>query len=372
MWFTFYFPLAVLFYVYGGYPGIVWMLARGRAKKTQGSPANFWPSVSIVVSTRDRANEVRKRIENLRALVYHGPVELLIGCDDSAEAYQAAVEFGSSNSKVHNFPRIGKASVQNRLVAEATGEIVVTTDAQTRFLPDFLTQITRPFADPRVGGVTGIMWIENKDNSGTAHTEANYWSYEQWLRQQESDAGLLVGVVGACFAFRRTAYREIGEASDTDNLVPLQLAEQGYKTVQQPAAVVMEEAIENTAGEFKNRTRTVTRSFVDYLRHFRLFNPIRYPGYCLAILSHKLLRWLTPHFSILLWVGAFVLRANPICRVVFLLGTLAVGAGISGWLLGRHWRLPSLWSVFVSVLVVNLAFLAGTSNVIRRKKIVTW
>jgi cellulose synthase/poly-beta-1,6-N-acetylglucosamine synthase-like glycosyltransferase len=372
MWFAFDFSFAVLLYVYGGYPAIVWLLARGRRKKTETSPANFYPGVSIVVSTRDRGEEVRKRIRNCQELIYGGSVELLIGCDGSADAFNASRESESTNLRVFNFARIGKASVQNQLVAQSRGEIVVTTDVQTFFPPDILAQLTLPFANPRVGGVTGIMRIENKHSSGTSHTEANYWSYETWLRQQESDAGMLVGALGACFAFRRAAYREIGAASDTDNLVPLQLAEQGYKMIQLARTFVMEEAIDSTASEFRNRTRTVTRSFVDYLRHFRLFNPFRFPGYCLAILSHKLLRWLTPYFAITLWVTAFALRANPMCRAVFFLGGGCLAMGVSGWIANRRWRLPSVLAAFVCALAVNLAFLAGTFNVLRGKKIVTW
>jgi len=363
----------VLVYVYAGYPLLAFSVAAWKRKRPPRRLATAAPpSVSIVLSTRDSAASLRARIDDCLAQEYAGAVEILVGCDGSLESYRAASASGDARVRAFFFSRIGKASVQNLLVREARSEIIVTTDVQTRFAPAFLSEITRPFSDPAVGGVTGVMRIGNRCASGTAHAEANYWSYEQWLRQQESDAGTLLAVVGACFAFRRAAYREIGAASDTDNLVPMQLAEQGYRTIQRPEAAVFEEAIETPRSELRNRTRNVTRCFADYFRHPRLLNPARFPGYCLGIVSHKLLRWLTPYFALCLLAGAVALRAELLPRAALWGGGVALACGLAGVAAGRYRPLPAAWAALASVLTVNLAFLLGTFQAARGKRIVTW
>ena len=361
--------LFILLYVYLGYPVLVMLLRKPVV--TVGLPSVF-PSVSIVISARDSGEEVKERIKNCFTLDYPAAVEILVAGDDSPGAYQAALEFASQGVRAYNFPRIGKASVQNRLIREASGDVIVTTDVQARFAPDFLRLMTAPFADPSVGGASGIMKIVNRAVSGTADTEANYWSYEQRLRALESDAGMLLSVVGACFAFRKACYRDIGEASDTDNLVPMQLAEQGFKTVLVEEAVVLEEAIESHGRELRNRTRSVTRSFADYVRHPRLLNPFAHPRYALCIWSHKLLRWLTPYFVIAFWISTYFLRGALLPRIVFVSGAVALLASVIGWISEKFWRLPLLWAALVSVLVVNIAFINGTFNALRRKRIVVW
>lgn len=363
---------AMLLYVYIGYPLLICVIAGIKRSKHRLSADYPAPSVSIVISTRDTANDLRIRLENCLTLEYSGKVEILIGADDSQEAYETALEFAERGVNAYRFPRLGKASVQNRLIREAKGQIIVTTDTQTRFAPDFLCMITAPFADPTVGGATGVMKIINKKTSGTADTEANYWSYEQWLRAKESAAGILLSVVGACFAFRKHLYREIGAGSDTDNLVPMQLAEQGYSTSLVQRAAVLEEAIDTTSRQLKNRTRSVTRSFADYCRHPRLLNPFLYPRYALVIWSHKLLRWLTPYFALILWVALFELRGHLLAFTLFAGATAALALSIAGLIIERFCPAPFPITALANFLVVNIAFLRGTINAALGKRIEAW
>ncbi len=362
---------AALVYIYLGYPVLVSVLARRR--KPEVSEKTFVPTVTIILSVRDGVEATRARIENSLDLDYpRNRLEILVGCDASAEAYVAATGFAEQGVRAFEFPRLGKASVHNELIRRASGEIVLTTDVRTRFPRDFVLKILAPFRDPSVGGVTGVLKIRNGALTATARTEARYWTYETWLRQRESDADMLLSVAGACFAFRRSLYRQIGTTSDTDNLVPFLLAEHGYRTVQTLEALAYEEAIETPGRELKNRTRTVTRSFADNLRHPRLLNPFVFPRYFLTIISHKLLRWLTPYFVLGVWLSALGLWEYWIARGIVVGGLVWALGSSAGWLLSRYRRLPSIWSVMVSALVVNVAFLVGTFNVVRGKKIETW
>ena len=126
------------------------------------------------------------------------------------------------------------------------------------------------------------------------------------------------------------------------------------------------------SSELRNRTRSVTRSFADYLRFPRLLNPLRYPGPSFWLISHKLLRFLTPYFALACWLCAFALRRHLIFNWLFLAGLAGLAAAGLGWFAARYRRLPSPWASAVNLLVVNVAFALGTINAIRGKRIAVW
>ena len=63
--------------------------------------------------------------------------------------------------RVLDLPRGGQTAAQRAIFEAARGEIVVLTDAETRFAPGCLAALVAPFADPRVGAATGrLAWLD--------------------------------------------------------------------------------------------------------------------------------------------------------------------------------------------------------------------
>jgi len=160
-----------------------------------------------------------------------------------------------------------------------------------------------------------------------------------------------------------------------DHLLPLYVREAGGLVVYVPGAVATDRPISGLREQLRNRTRTATRGIRANLSMVAALAPWRRPGPAVAIWSHKLLRWATPWFVIIVGVAGLVLGLGG--QPVYLVAPLAV-AGLAltaaaGHLLigaGRHpWRAVTFVRSFA---VVNIAFAIGWLNVLRGREIEVW
>jgi hypothetical protein len=103
--------------------------------------------------------------------------------------------------------------------------------------------------------------------------------------------------------------------------------------------------------------------------------PWRRPGPALAIWSHKLLRWATPWFVLLVAGSGLVLAlggAAGYAAAPVAIAGLAVVAGVAHVLIASGRRPPRPVAFARSFAVVNLAFAIGWINVLRGRGIEVW
>src|SRR5207244_10133734 len=111
---------------------------------------------------------------------------------------------------LHRLPyRLGKTAAQNQAVHMSSGEILVFSDATTKWSTSAVNRIVRSFADPGVGCVAGQLIYADPTASEVGQGCRAYWSWEKLIRQCESRLGSLVGVSGCLYAVRRSCHRRI-------------------------------------------------------------------------------------------------------------------------------------------------------------------
>jgi len=368
----------LLAWAYVGYPALVALAARLRPVRLRAgsSPA----SVTIAIAVHDEAANVADRIAD--ALAQDGPgsavLEVLVGSDGSTDGTEAMVEaVALADPRVHllALPRAGQTSTQRALFEAARGDVVVLTDAETRFAPGALARLCGPFADPRVGAATGRLEWRDEGATATSRNEGLYWRYERRVRELESRAGWLTAVTGAFLAVRRSAYRPVPATASMDHLLPLYVREQGGLVIYVPGAVATDRPISGLREQFRSRTRTATRGIRANLSMARRLAPWRRPGPVLAIWSHKLLRWATP-ILILVAVAAAAALALGGAAIAWSVPTLALGwivaAGLAHVLIGAGRTPPGLLAFARAFAVVNAAFAIAWLNVVRRRRIERW
>jgi cellulose synthase/poly-beta-1,6-N-acetylglucosamine synthase-like glycosyltransferase len=363
----------VIAYVFVGYPVVVRVLAKFAGNSIARAPIR--PTITVVIAAYNEERGIRAKLDNVMSLEYApGLVDVIVASDASSDNTEAIVRaYGHSCVRLVRVEgRRGKTACQNVAVQNATGEVVVFTDATTQIDPHALIAMVENFADPTVGCAAGLLVYKAKSENPTAHGGAAYWSYELRLRRAESALGSLVGVSGCLYAVRRSAYRPIAPELISDFVIAMRLREQGLRTVLEPAAVCFEETLDQTGEELSMRVRVAVRSINALVAERRLLNPLRYGLYAWQLWSHKALRYAAPFFWIIALCTSFGLAANPLYMGLFALQLLLIAAGVAGFLLHASVQRPGFLTKPYYFLLTNVASFLATLRYLKGERIVTW
>jgi cellulose synthase/poly-beta-1,6-N-acetylglucosamine synthase-like glycosyltransferase len=373
----FWLATAVLAWVYAGYPLAAAVI--GRLRPLGRLPnAVARPLVTVGIAAHDEADQLEARIDDVLAQTGSFDLEVVVASDGSRDASTTVLErIASREPRLRwlDLERVGQTAAQAEIFRVARGDIVVLSDAETRFAPDCLARLVAPFGDSSIGCTTGRLEWLGASATQTSQNEGAYWRYEQRVRTLESRAGWLTAVTGALLAVRRSCYRAVPAHASMDHLLPLYVREQGLRVIAIPAAVGFDRPISGLRDQFQNRGRTATRGIRANLSMAGRLAPWRHPTAALSIWSHKLLRWATPFLGIASLGGAALAVRSG--QLGYALPIVAAGLGLAlaiiGWV-ARQRRIspPRLAAFALAIVVVNLAFLAGWWNVARGRRIEAW
>jgi cellulose synthase/poly-beta-1,6-N-acetylglucosamine synthase-like glycosyltransferase len=366
-----------LTWVYAGYPMVVGAVARLSPVRLR--PTGLAPELSIAIAVHDEATHIAERIADVFGQERSGARirEVLVGSDGSTDETDTIIRDLSRTEprlRLLALSRGGQTATQSALFDAATGDVVVLTDAETRFAPGCLAALAEPFRDPRVGCATGRLEWRDEKATATSTNEGLYWQYERIVRELESDAGFLTAVTGALLAVRRSAYRPVPASASMDHLLPLYVREQGGLVVYVPAALATDRPISGLREQFRNRTRTATRGIRANLSMAGRLAPWRTPKAAFAIWSHKILRWATPWF-IALAVGSGLVLGTTRPAYLFVpigIGVAAIAAVGAHLAVGLGRRPPRAIAFARAFAVVCAAFALSWVNVLRGRRIDVW
>jgi cellulose synthase/poly-beta-1,6-N-acetylglucosamine synthase-like glycosyltransferase len=345
--------LLLLAYSYCLYPLLLLCLPRRRqTHEDAGDGLEKWPSVSMVLAAHNEEKVIVEKIKNFLGCNYPGLMEMVIVSDGSTDR-TAELAKSYDDPRVHLIARqwrTGKGAAVNRGIAAARGEILIFSDANSLFTPDALVEMVRPFADQRVGLVTGCSHYKGTIGS-------LYQRYEQVLKSLESRGGVIATADGAIYAMRRTLWREHDPKLVNDFLHPILVNLQGADAIVAPKAICDEEfTIDN---EFARQVRMVSLASLVYLAMLpKLLLAGRWRS-ILVLTSHKLLRWLTvPLFALLAAASLWLAPSGGI----YLLAALAEGAfalAVIVGAVGRKWGISERLTIAFQFIVLNCAGAVG-------------
>ena len=97
--------------------------------------------------------------------------------------------------------------------------MLVFTDANAMLDPSALSRLTRHFADPRIGLVSGKgQFVERVQGSVLVVTNT-YLRYEEFIREREKRLGYIVWADGALYALRRPLFRDLEPMHSNDSCI---------------------------------------------------------------------------------------------------------------------------------------------------------
>lgn len=346
-------------YTYLGYPALVLLLARLRPRPLRPDP-QWRPTVSVCMACRNEQRQVGAKLEQILALDYPRELlQVLVLDDGSTDGTAAEVERFRDQGVVllrQPEPR-GKAAGLNRLVAMATGEVLLLLDCRQRIEPGVLKALLAPLADPQAGAVSGELMLEEADGRPSTQGVGLYWRVEKVIRQAEALAGSTVGGTGALCVVRRELFPTLPDGLLLDDLaVPLAVARQGRRVGFTSEARAWDR-VADPGREQARKLRTLGGNVQLFLRWPWVLLPVVNPLW-FSYVSHKLARLLVPYALLAMLLGS-MLVPRPWC---WLLPPAALGSVLLA-LLGRNrasagllGRLAGLLHTFYSL---NLAALLG-------------
>ncbi len=284
--------LGLILYAYLGFPLL--LVIRGWLQRRPVKKADITPRVSLVITAHNEAAHIGSKIENVLALDYpREQLEIIVASDGSNDGTNEIVaRYADRGVLLRAFPRQGKIPTLNAAAAQATGDILVFSDANSIYAPDALRVLLRAFADPTAGAVGGNqIYTSSSTGNAASFGERLYWGFDRRLKAAQTEAGNMISATGAIHAIRRELFRPVPLGVGDDFVISTRAISQGYRLVFESKAMAYETIAPTDQAEFSRKERVIVRGLLGLWAVKELFNPLRYGFYAIQIFSHKLLRW---------------------------------------------------------------------------------
>jgi cellulose synthase/poly-beta-1,6-N-acetylglucosamine synthase-like glycosyltransferase/spore germination protein YaaH/peptidoglycan/xylan/chitin deacetylase (PgdA/CDA1 family) len=293
----------------------------------------YKPAVTVLVPAY---NEEAVILDTIRSALASGypKLEILVIDDGSTDHTAELVKDNYGRDprvRLLLQPNRGKPTALNNGLAEATGEIIVSIDADTIVDPDAIPLLVRHFADPKVGAVAGNVKVMNR-NRWLTRWQALEYITSQNLEKRAFDLLNCIPVVpGAAGAWRTEVLRSHGGfsgdtvAEDTD--LTLTIRREGWKILYDEDAIGRTEVPETVEALIRQRFRWTFGTMQAIWKHRDAVGKPRYGTLGWVAIPNIFL------FQILLPL------VSPVIDLLFLLS-------IALWGLAqlRVARIPQLWT----------------------------
>jgi cellulose synthase/poly-beta-1,6-N-acetylglucosamine synthase-like glycosyltransferase len=356
------------------YPLSLVLLNRRRAGRETSAmpgaaPGARRPSFAICMCAYNEERTIDAKCRNLLALKEQCPdLELLAYVDGASDGTAEILKRYEPEITVQvSSARLGKTHGMNQLVAEATADIVLFTDANVILDLAILNRLSAYYADATIGCVCGHLVYVNGAESATADSGSLYWRLEERIKQLESDLGSAMGADGSLFAIRRSLHNPPPDNIIDDMYVSLMILCNGYRVVRAPDVLAYEEAVASLGAEFQRKIRIACQAFNVH----RLLWPrlrVQSPLTLYMYISHKLLRWLSI-YSLGLAGLFFMMTCAAAGHPILGLAAVVLGAGALG--LGSRFGVGPFPKI-VSILVALAGAGIGVFRSLRGERFQIW
>ncbi len=291
------FAAVFLFYSLFGYPLLLFLLARTRARPVR---KYFEPrTVTIVLPVFNGQDWICQKLESIEALDYPRECLQVVVISDGSDDRTELLANCFKDVELIRIPKSGKCAAVNKGISVARGEIIFFTDARQRLDRNCLREMVACFADADVGGVCGELLIPDGDTLEEASVGL-YWKVEKWIRHQLSAMGTLLVVTGCLYAVRRELAKPlpVGALGD-DIFMPQSILRNGYRVIFEPAARAYDFPTARSM-EFRRKVRTLAGLYQFVGLH-------GLGSHWFHFFSYKITRLAMPYMLILAAVTSFLL-----------------------------------------------------------------
>ncbi|MDT7728076.1 MAG: hypothetical protein QOI21_4652 [Actinomycetota bacterium] len=348
---------------------------RRRSADWPWGPEAVTTPVTVIVPAYNETANIEVAIRSI--LANDHPLEVIVVDDGSTDGTADLVEaLGLDRVRVIRQPNGGKATALNTGIANAVHELIVMVDGDTIFERDTVRQLVQPFADPKIGAVSGNVKIANRDTFLTRLQHIEYVVGFNVDRRVHDLMGSMCTIPGAAGAFRRTVLLDVGGVSqetlaeDTDLTIAIGRA--GWRMVYVDKAIAWTEAPVTVRQLWQQRYRWTYGTMQSVWKHRRAIIERGAGGRLgrfglLHIIAFQILMPVTaPLIDVFFIYGLFFL--NPGTTLVLWLSVMLIqtaGAAFAfrmdGEPLGPLWLMPAQQLVYRQLMYVVLGQSLGSA-----------
>lgn len=177
-------------------------------------------SVSVVVCTRERPDDLRACLESLQMLDPF-PEEIVVVDNAPRSAATRQVVEAMPDVRYVLEPRPGLSAARNAGLRHSTGDLIAFTDDDVRVHSKWVGRLRTAFSDPDVDAVTGLILPDELETPAQLFFERHHAGFGRNLRAVDFDRGFFERMrryavpvwqlgAGANMAFRRRVFEELG------------------------------------------------------------------------------------------------------------------------------------------------------------------
>lgn len=245
-------------------------------------------SVSVVVATYDRPEDLRNCLHHLFAQKTSRPLEIVVVDNHPISGLTPPVVADFPNTVLVKEPRQGLAYARNAGISASTGDIIVATDDDVSPPPDWIEKLVAPFTRPDVMVVTGntlpieldteSQWIfEHYGEGGLGRGFEGFEADKSWFERswiEPVPAWLLGATANAAFRSTIFSHPDIGMMYEPlgpgmpsgvgeDTYLFYKVLKAGYTIVYEPSAFVRHKHRRNMAA-LRRQLYNYSKGIVSY------------------------------------------------------------------------------------------------------------
>jgi len=253
-------------------------------RRAEGKPAKFTPTVSVIVPAW---NEEVGIIKTMESIIHNGydHFEMVVVNDGSTDnSDQVIHEYLNKLEQraPHTAAKItyiyqkngGKGVALNTGITAATGDIVLTVDADSALRKGSIKNLTRYFLDEEIMAVVGNVQVTNTSTLiGLAQHLEYFFGFYNKRTHAVLDAEYIYG--GACASFRREVFDQIGLFDAVNKTEDIEMSMRtrfhGFRSTYAEDVVCYTEGASTLDGLVKQRIRWKKGRFDTFRKYRSMF-----------------------------------------------------------------------------------------------------